>query len=337
MVGRHLVALILALSALGPWRVHGSMATVSCEVLFNPYGVVRPLPKRELTSWNRNLVLWYHEGNHDFRVAHILDRSDYIQIREASLRVLERCPQSCLVVGIGRSPTPVTVFIENYEPGRAINLPLSNFRHHPEADVIFPEPYNDANFADTFRPLTKTEESTVFQHVDEHLLKRLRPEHKEILLLDVSEVGASLFSAERYIRKFFQARGIRIGVRSFAFTTPFFRSRLREMARVFGVVPAFGVLASDSHIIKTFNNSHYANLFESQFGEYILGQRPQENGIRHDIFVNAMRTHMFYDADLFAPASALPVAPPGYYADGLTRSIRGISDPSVTAVIRISK
>lgn len=333
MVFRHCIALILAVSALGVSRVRASELTISCQVLFRPYGVFKPFPVRELTPSNRNIALWLHEGNHDFRVGHKLPRSDYLEIKTAALRVLERCPRDCTVVGIGRSPTPITAFIDNYEPGRAINLPLSNFRHHPDLGVTLPEPYNRPGIANSFRPLNPAEEAIIFQHFDEYLLKRLRFGTKEILLLDVSEVGSSLFSAERYIRKFLAARGVQIKVRTYGFTTPYFRSLLKEMARTYGVTFEFAALSRDSHVIRSFNDSRYQNFFESEFGEYTLGQRPEENGIRHDVFVNTLRTHMFFDAELFASASALPVPPSGYYADGITRTIRGISDPSVTANI----
>ena len=65
-----------------------------------------------------------------------LSNFEYQEIKKISKQIMEDCPpKSCVVIGVGRSPSPILAFLEQYEEGYAHPLPLSNFRHNPHEDV----------------------------------------------------------------------------------------------------------------------------------------------------------------------------------------------------------
>lgn len=64
---------------------------------------------------------------------------EYEQLRDLSLAIMTRYPPNEYVyVGVGRSPTPITAFMQSILPGSALNLPLSGLRETEEGKPGLP-------------------------------------------------------------------------------------------------------------------------------------------------------------------------------------------------------
>ncbi|MBF0361325.1 MAG: phosphoribosyltransferase [Oligoflexia bacterium] len=123
--------------------------------------------------------------------------AEYIEIRDISLEILKRCPpKECIVIGIGRSPTPIIAFIHGLlESESAWNLPLSNFRYGRKKSQL--------QIAEGSKL-----EKHLFSHFNNHLPTKCEIADKNILLVDFTDSGATLLAAEEYIKKYLSTLGI---------------------------------------------------------------------------------------------------------------------------------
>lgn len=111
-------------------------------------------------------------------------------IQLISQAITEVCsPQDCLVIGIGRSPTPITVNLkEVVSPNYAWNLPLSSFHHSIHGDSDLPPPVLEK----------------LFQHFKKFLPDLNVLQKRKLLLVDFVFSGASLISAKEHIREYYE-------------------------------------------------------------------------------------------------------------------------------------
>jgi hypothetical protein len=126
-------------------------------------------------------------------------------ILDVTAKILEYCPpQDCVVVGIGRSPTPFTAVIE------AINndvmlIPLSNFRyaliHDDSTDEYIPF-------------LNKKERDRLYDHFDKYIINDQKLAGRKVKLLDFSISGRSIFGAQTYIDNYFTTNNRTIDISS---------------------------------------------------------------------------------------------------------------------------
>ena len=117
----------------------------------------------------------------------LIPHRTYLEIKRISLEILQHCPpEDCIVIGLGRSPTPITAFLKQIDKD-TMNLPLSGFKIHPEL----------------------IEYSSDIEHsLHKHFYKYVdttKIDNKKVLLVDYSLSGESLFSAHFHLQKFLRS------------------------------------------------------------------------------------------------------------------------------------
>jgi hypothetical protein len=117
----------------------------------------------------------------------------YSEGLEIALKILKECPpETCVPIGIGRSPAPIlaalSIILED-----VYQVPLSNFRYHTEINEVR-----------VFKPLPIDQEVKLFDHLTRYLPGENILKERKVLLIDYSLGGSSLFAAESYIKKYFK-------------------------------------------------------------------------------------------------------------------------------------
>lgn len=154
---------------------------------------------------------------------------EYDEIKSISLSVLRECPpKDCVVIGIGRSPTPILAFLQDLHEEKlenhAINIPLSSFRF---STLPIPERY--------IMPLDDSSEKKLFAHFDSLLTDSSRFAGKRVMLVDYTQSGESLFSAQKYFEKYFRSREVNVDVEPLALVHKNNRDRVTARAKSFDV------------------------------------------------------------------------------------------------------
>jgi len=118
----------------------------------------------------------------------LVAETTYSEIKRLSLEIVKMCPpKNCLVIGIGRSPIAITTFLDQLKPGSAINLPLSEFRHEF---------------------LSTADRKSVFDYFDRFLKDKVPTHAEKVLLVDYSQRGESIYSADKYFKEYLQYKKI---------------------------------------------------------------------------------------------------------------------------------
>ena len=130
---------------------------------------------------------------------------EYVQIRDVAMHIIEQYPpEQNIILGVGRSPTPLIAFLQNYDTQYAYNVPLTGFRHRP-AGVSTPSHPNQKR-TELYRPLFKGEIKPLFRHFDDHVPNAIQVGGKNVVLLDFTYSGDSLISAYFYVRAYLQSQ-----------------------------------------------------------------------------------------------------------------------------------
>lgn len=136
-----------------------------------------------------------------------LSENTYREIRSVSQRVLELCPPAtCLLIGLGRSPTPIIADLQLREEGYAFNLPLSAFRNHPQGDKISLPPALE-QLEPMIQPLSPQAQADFFRHLARFTPGKTVRRNRRIMVLDYSQSGLSLFAFQSYLRRYLASAG----------------------------------------------------------------------------------------------------------------------------------
>jgi hypothetical protein len=156
-----------------------------------------------------------------------LSDETYPDIRNLSLELLKNCADDCQMVGLGRNPTPFLTFVNLYRPGRALQLPLSEFRPHPYRSVDY----------GTWK-ITPGERRLLRHYMDQYFRPLLRPQVKRLMLLDYCKSGASLFSFTFFAREFLERENRRdIEIIPLAIRDPFSRDQYEHTLPQYPIKP----------------------------------------------------------------------------------------------------
>ena len=119
-------------------------------------------------------------------------------------KILKICPApECIVIGLGRSPTPFMIEIEN-RIDNSITLPLSSFR-----------------FNQFRHDLSPNEISYLHQHFDNIFGDLKKFENKTVVLIDYAQTAASLFATQQYLGDYFKKNVSNLKLSSIAITSEF--------------------------------------------------------------------------------------------------------------------
>ncbi|OFZ84421.1 MAG: hypothetical protein A2603_03210 [Bdellovibrionales bacterium RIFOXYD1_FULL_55_31] len=111
----------------------------------------------------------------------------YDETRDVALHILERFPpDQYWYVGLGRSPTPITAFLELLGVDGITTLPLSGMKSF-----------------DGYKDLPKAElRSRLYSHFDSWLPSAMDLDNRKLLLIDYASTGEGLVTAMREARSF---------------------------------------------------------------------------------------------------------------------------------------
>lgn len=128
--------------------------------------------------------------------ANLIDNKTFKEIAKVSEEIIENCPpRDCLILGIGRSPTPILAFLEASGNTNVSSIPLTGFRYNP--------------FDET--SLLPNEEDELFKHFDRFVKDNIDSK-KKIVVVDFSVSGRSAFAATSYLKKYLKEKEHKIKV-----------------------------------------------------------------------------------------------------------------------------
>src|SRR5580704_10283981 len=112
-----------------------------------------------------------------------LGKNEFETLTAIGNDITAECPKkTCVVIGIGRSPTPIIAYLQAHDQTSALNLPLSDFKKIGLSEDL---------------------ERRLFDHFDKFLDPQTYLLGKDkIIVLDFALRGHSIISAAYYIRKY---------------------------------------------------------------------------------------------------------------------------------------
>ncbi len=160
-----------------------------------------------------------------------------------SREILMDCPPGCLVVGLGRSPSPIIAAIQSQRPDKAINLPLmsktlENYvpRELPSHPLLF--------------TLTAQQKSKLFDYFERMIGPYLTSGTKEIKLVDFVVTGRGLFATHIFLQEFLISKNYPITVSSFALTSGQFEAMYRKYLQIYPVNAEFYFMDRHSPLLR---------------------------------------------------------------------------------------
>ncbi len=145
--------------------------------------------------------------------AQTITEKEFQAIRQVALNIPEKCaPGECLIIGVGRSPTPFIAYLQALSENYAFNLPLTAFRHFPDSAPVQSLVHN---FEDQSRllPLSPALEVKLFRHFADMIPLEIVGKMKAIVMVDQSDTGLSLLAAASYYRKFLNQKNLAVDMR----------------------------------------------------------------------------------------------------------------------------
>lgn len=203
----------------------------------------------------------------------------YDQIVKTTEKALSVCGPGCLMVGLGRSPTPIIAQAQ-IQGQYAISMPLSDFRPLPGFNENsaqapkFPEPYDSPQLAPMFHELSAAEEALLFKHFDGFIGSRLNGLTR-ILLVDFSQSGASLYATQAYLEKWLSQKANAPELKSLSIGEDTYATYSSKMQNIWGVTSYRLNLRAFSPLARDFNDAKFDNW--SEYTSYELGGRYGEN------------------------------------------------------------
>lgn len=135
------------------------------------------------------------------RIESTLSETSFKEIAYYSEKIREICPQDdCVVIGVGRSPTPFVSFLQITEDSKrsAFSLPLSQFRLSKQG-------------------ISQEQRVKLYQYFDS-FLPELSPNISTVALVDFTNSGESLLSAHSALEDYFDHKNVKLNIKSIALT-----------------------------------------------------------------------------------------------------------------------
>jgi hypothetical protein len=129
------------------------------------------------------------------------------QIHAVSAKIRAACPpEDCVVIGVGRSPTPFILDLQNQHPNYAYGVPMSQFRSNLEVEhmtkVLGETPIVD------YRKLTQAAEARLNTHLDRYVPSAVKNGRRRALVVDYSYKGGfSAFAFQKYLERYLTGKG----------------------------------------------------------------------------------------------------------------------------------
>ncbi len=179
------------------------------------------------------------------------------EISDISKKVMTTCrPPNCIVIGVGRSPTPIVSYLNLFNNKSALELPLSNFRYSPQVILRGEE---------LIPRLSRKQEGKLFNYFNEFLMSKLGPEVEKVMLLDFTITGESLMSTKTYLDRFIKKQGEMILVEAFAVTTELRENKIKTAALDFSEpLPHTYVMNPNSPLVRAMEFEKFDGLAKYQ-------------------------------------------------------------------------
>jgi hypothetical protein len=130
----------------------------------------------------------------------------YEDVKKVTLAVLAECPpDDCLIVGVGRSPVPITMMANELAPNSAINFPISQLRSNPH------KIHQDV--ADKVQ--AQIEQRKVHSLMEEFITSKRAKNVKKVLVLDFISTGESIVSFHAHLEDYMKVIDADTEVKSF--------------------------------------------------------------------------------------------------------------------------
>lgn len=208
----------------------------------------------EWDGWNKpELHYLYHK----------VSPKDYTAFKEVSLEVMDIIG-SDPVIGLGRSPAPITAMLSGFKKADTKNIALSDFRSNPLPQGSLPEHYTKVS--NKFNPLSEKDQTALFEYFDKQLSDHLRSKKGDVYILDVGESGASLFAFTKYLEIYAKQRNIPVNLKTIVITNPKFASNVEEMAKFYGIKPKVLTYGENKFVEDTFKSSAWD--YAAEYGNY---------------------------------------------------------------------
>ncbi len=162
-----------------------------------------------------------------YKVRTILSEEIFQSIKQISSLIRNEClAPECIVIGLGRSPAPITAFLEVVDPESTIDLPLSSFKY-----ASTPQQASSLQL----KALSEVDQTKLFNYFDSMIIKKLNASTSKILLIDFATTGQSLYSAQSFLEKYFNKINMRMDVSSIGFGSHKESQRVRSVANAFSL------------------------------------------------------------------------------------------------------
>lgn len=118
---------------------------------------------------------------------------EYVATRNAALEILRRFPQEeYFYIIVGRSPTPLLAFLQNFHIEGVRGLPFSGGEYNELSNLLI--------------------KKKIFDHLRSFLPSPSEIGDRHILLIDYTQTGKGLYRANDYIQEYFSEYHINIGI-----------------------------------------------------------------------------------------------------------------------------
>lgn len=333
--------LLFGLTSLSAWSSESYVKCLTEKVKTDVLS--KSEPTWSPSVWDHNKLV--HNG-------YGLDSIAYASFRDAALRVREIAGNGP-VLGIGRSPSPVTTFLSLLGRNDVADVAISGFRNRPlSPGNKFGLPASVAGASAANAPLSPVETERLFRHFDQTIGAYIKKhEGSRISLVDLGKTGASLFAMKRYLDLYASARGYHIRFDPILLTTTQHTHDVSAIARYFGVDVHQIVLKNNHFIDESLRSSPWDSVaaYNSfDFHETAKGQTSAfdtfsgklihfgfgEPNPRHASFRTAVQANMLTDPALKPYQNSIPVLDlhvPGVHWDPRSRLYRN-SDGEVIEI-----
>lgn len=117
-------------------------------------------------------------------------------IQAISKTIQATCPPAtCVVIGMGSSPTPFIAYLQTENKNYAWNVPLSEFRAK----------LDNKSMGLSSPALDSRQENKLFDHFETFFPSKDELGTRSILIVDYTSTGSSLFSGQQYFNKYFKS------------------------------------------------------------------------------------------------------------------------------------
>ncbi len=193
------------------------------------------------------------------RVNNLLTKEALETASDVATQLLKICaPPRCKVVGLGSSPALLIAYLQATDPASAISLPISDFRHSPRQAK---KGFNINNAEDT--ALDNKTKNSLFDYFENFLVPQLGSDTEQVILVDFTNTGRSLFAAQSYLELFIHERTRQsLDITSVAMLEPSKKKKVQRVGKKY-----FNI--SDTHFMELDRDRQFfINMIMSRYDHY---------------------------------------------------------------------